>query len=37
MKCPNCNSSRTSKTKKGFFCKKCGYTNKIKEEVQLYQ
>ncbi len=28
MKCPVCNSTRVTKTKLGFKCKKCGYTNK---------
>jgi transcription initiation factor TFIIIB Brf1 subunit/transcription initiation factor TFIIB len=27
-KCPNCNSTRITKTDKSFHCKKCGFTNK---------
>jgi transcription initiation factor TFIIIB Brf1 subunit/transcription initiation factor TFIIB len=28
MKCPNCNSSRITKSQEGIKCKRCGYINK---------
>jgi tRNA(Ile2) C34 agmatinyltransferase TiaS len=35
MKCLNCNSSRIIKSKTGFKCKRCGFTNiSLKEFIK---